>query len=456
MDIYVVWSFYLGLICAGSLLLGAWIGFKFNLSKNTVGLMAAFGSGALLCALALELVAPTVETMLSASDADKAQELTHFLSMVAGAGVGGVIFVMLDQILIEHGGYLRKTAYILAHQSQKRKEHQTALLQDMAHAHLFTQLTPEQSTEVLKHFRPDFFNAGEQIFNAGEPATELILIRHGNVALSLNDGSSLHRSSGDMVGEIPILSHSNHLSDCLALTNLEVLVMPRCDVEALAESMPEFLQALRAEAAAHLEGRKKHMARSEAEQQAWIEASIDAAEHGRQLPSTHELASTHASHGNAAIAIWLGNVLDGIPESFVLGTILTSTVAAKLASNGSVSFSEVLPYTLIAGLFLSNLPEALSSSAQMRTQGMSATKVFAMWGSLVLLTGLGAALGATMGEHIPHAFMIFAEGIAAGAMLTMICAAMLPEAVHLASPNLAGMFTLGGFLSALLFKLFEL
>ena len=92
----------------------------------------------------------------------------------------------------------------------------------------------------------------------------------------------------------------------------------------------------------------------------------------------------------------------------------------------------------------------------MKAQGMSTAKIYFMWGSLVLLTGIGAALGAVLGEHIPHSAMIFAEGIAAGAMLTMICAAMLPEATHLASANLAGMFTLGGFLSALLFKVFEL
>ena len=455
MDIYVAWSFYLGLTCAGSLLIGAWLGFKFDLSKNTVGLMAAFGSGSLLCALALELVAPTVEAMLSATGENKAQELRHFLSMVAGAGMGGVIFVLLDQILIEHGGYLRKTAYILAHQNIKKKAEQAALLKDVAHAHLFSHMSPEQCAQVLQHFRPSFFNAGEEIFKAGETATELILIRRGTASVSLPNGDELKRSDTDLIGEVPILANSNHLSDCVAQTKLEVLVMPRCDVDALRTNMPAFAQALQAEAAIHLAGRKQSMARNEASQQEWIEASIEAAEHGRQLPTAQELAAKHASHGNAAVAIWLGNLLDGIPESFVLGTILTSTVAAKVASQGTVDFTDVLPYTLIAGLFLSNLPEALSSSAQMRNQGMSATKVYTLWGSLVLLTGLGSALGAAMGEHIPHAVVIFAEGIAAGAMLTMICAAMLPEAVHLASPNLAGMFTLGGFLSALLFKLLE-
>jgi hypothetical protein len=60
-----------------------------------------------------------------------------------------------------------------------------------------------------------------------------------------------------------------------------------------------------------------------------------------------------------------------------------------------------------------------------------------------------------MGEWVPHNAMVFIEGLAAGAMLTMICAAMLPEAAHLAPPNWVGLATLSGFFSALLFKVLE-
>ncbi len=173
------------------------------------------------------------------------------------------------------------------------------------------------------------------------------------------------------------------------------------------------------------------------------------------LPTADELTKTHASHGNAAIAIWLGNLLDGLPESFVVGTVLMATVTTSAQAGTPIVFWDVLPYTLLAGLFLSNLPEALSSSAQMRMQGMSVRRILGMWLSLVLMTGIAAALGAVMGEWVPHSAMVFIEGLAAGAMLTMICAAMLPEATHLAPPNWVGLATLSGFFSALLFKVLE-
>ena len=115
----------------------------------------------------------------------------------------------------------------------------------------------------------------------------------------------------------------------------------------------------------------------------------------------------------------------------------------------------MLPYTFIAGLFLSNFPEALSSSAQMQKQGMSFVRVISLWSSLVILTAVGAAFGAHIGDTISHSSLVLIEGIAAGAMLTMICSAMLPEASHLADNNLVGLSTLAGFLCSILFKLLE-
>jgi zinc transporter ZupT len=304
MDIYITWAFVLGVMCSVSLLIGAFIGIYFKMPKAVVGLMAAFGAGALLSALAIELVAPSIDAFMRASSPDvRADEIRNFFHLVIGAFVGGIIFVLLDLVLIEHGGYLRKTASLIS-----------KVMRD--HAHL--------------------------------PA---------------------------------------------------------------------------------------HVA--------------------RPLPTGTELEKAHASHGNAAVAIWLGNLLDGLPESFVVGTVLMATVTTTLNAGTPLVFWDVLPYTLLAGLFLSNLPEALSSSAQMRMQGMSVQRIVWMWSSLVLMTGLSAALGAVMGEWVPHNAMIFIEGLAAGAMLTMICAAMLPEATHLANPNWVGLATLSGFFAALLFKVLE-
>ncbi len=46
----------------------------------------------------------------------------------------------------------------------------------------------------------------------------------------------------------------------------------------------------------------------------------------------------------------------------------------------------------VVAVFLSNLPEGLSSAAGMKKAGRSATYVFGVWGGLAILSGLAAML----------------------------------------------------------------
>ena len=139
------------------------------------------------------------------------------------------------------------------------------------------------------------------------------------------------------------------------------------------------------------------------------------------------------------MAIWLGALLDGIPESLVLG-------ASMLHASVSIS--------LIAGIFLSNFPEALSSSAGMREQRHPLGKILWMWTSLMLVAGLGAFLGNLLFAEAPPYLFALIEGTAAGAMLTMVAETMLPEAYHKGGA-ITGMATLVGFLLAIFFKTLE-
>jgi len=63
--------------------------------------------------------------------------------------------------------------------------------------------------------------------------------------------------------------------------------------------------------------------------------------------------------------------------------------------------------------------------------------------------------GFYFGEDVPHVIEVAAEGMAAGAMLTMIAQTMIPEAVHLGGANVVGLSTLTGFLLTAAFKLIE-
>jgi len=96
---------------------------------------------------------------------------------------------------------------------------------------------------------------------------------------------------------------------------------------------------------------------------------------GGQQPSEDQ-----QSGSGAAIAV--GALLDGIPESVVLGL--------GLVGGGSVSLS------VLAAVFISNVPEGLSSAAGMKRGGRSARYVFGVWGGIALASGLAALLGYTL------------------------------------------------------------
>ena len=457
MDIYVVWAGLLGAIGGASLLIGSLIGVWVRLPRVAVGMLAAFGAGALLSALAIELVAPTLAALGDATTpVERARETGHFLSLVAGCVVGGIVFVILDQLVNERGGYLRKTAYVMSKVAIEREAFHKRALAEIMRVPVFVDLPAEKLSVLLSHLRPRFFAAGERIFSRGEAAHGLYLVRSGMLRIDHPDHDRpIELGHGEIVGEIALVARRPYSADCEAKTDVELLLLTPEEFDSVRKRIPELEQQLRALVASRLEENKNAAAVSTLEKQRWAALAIDAIHHGGQMPTREEMSTRHAEHKNAAFAIWLGILLDGIPESFIIGTTMMTAVTATTLAGGEPTFGSVLPYTLIAGLFLSDLPEALSSSQQMKLQGVSVGKIVWLWGSLFVLTGVGAALGASISEHLSHGTLIFVEGVAAGAMLTMICAAMLPEAAHLANPNAVGLSTLSGFLASILFKLLE-
>lgn len=135
--------------------------------------------------------------------------------------------------------------------------------------------------------------------------------------------------------------------------------------------------------------------------------------------------------GGAAIAV--GALLDGVPESVVLG--------ASLLGGKGVGIS------VLAAVFLSNLPEGLSSAAGMKRAGRSAGYVFGVWGGIALASAVSAAVGYATLEGVSPQVVAAITAVAAGAILAMLADTMIPEAfdeTHAA----AGFVTALGFLTA--------
>ena len=160
----------------------------------------------------------------------------------------------------------------------------------------------------------------------------------------------------------------------------------------------------------------------------------DGARHRNRCGQCVEQPS-EAEHAGSGLAIAVGAVLDGIPESLVLGLSLLDGRRIGLG--------------LVAGFFLANVPQGLSSTSGMKKAGRSSRYIFGLWTGMLLISGMAAAAGYLgLGAAVP-ALPATILAFAAGGVLAMLAESMIPEAFADAQPFI-GLITVVGFLAAFL------
>ena len=135
----------------------------------------------------------------------------------------------------------------------------------------------------------------------------------------------------------------------------------------------------------------------------------------------------------SGLALAAGALLDGIPESIVIGV--------SLIEGGAVSL------VAVAAVFLSNVPEGLSSAAGMKRAGRSKAYIFGLWGGIAVVSGLAALAGYLVFRQFSDAVIAATTAVAAGAILAMLVDTMIPEAYE-ETHAFAGLITVVGFLCA--------
>jgi zinc transporter, ZIP family len=138
----------------------------------------------------------------------------------------------------------------------------------------------------------------------------------------------------------------------------------------------------------------------------------------------------NAVHSASGLAIVLGIILDGVPESAVLGlTVLES---------GTIGVA------VLAAVFLSNLPESIAATSGLRSSGWSWASVYGLWTGIVLVSGIAAAVGYQLMSAATPAAFAFVLAFAGGAILSMLATTMMPEAYQHGG-RLVGLATTIGF-----------
>jgi ZIP family zinc transporter len=147
----------------------------------------------------------------------------------------------------------------------------------------------------------------------------------------------------------------------------------------------------------------------------YVLANVALARRGaRHRKRSQDQQPSEDEQSGSGTAIAVGALLDGVPESVVLGL--------TLVGGGGVGVP------VLAAIFISNLPEGLSSAAGMKASGRSARYVFGVWGGIAVASGLAGLLGCLLLQGAPPATIAVITAIAAGAILAMVADTMIPEA----------------------------
>src|SRR4051794_2920995 len=149
-----------------------------------------------------------------------------------------------------------------------------------------------------------------------------------------------------------------------------------------------------------------------------------------RMGGAHRKHSGGKQAGGSPLAIVLGIVLDGIPESIVLGlTIVTG---------GGVSAA------FLAAVALSNVPETIAATSGLAQAGWARSRVLRLWVLVAVVSGLASVFGFAVFDSASAGVVAFVLSFAGGAILTMLADTMIPEAFENAGP-LVGLATTLGF-----------
>ncbi|MDD5305805.1 MAG: cyclic nucleotide-binding domain-containing protein [Deltaproteobacteria bacterium] len=442
-----------GIVAAVSLPLGALVGAYVRPPRKLVSSVTAFGAGALLFALAVELFAGALHT--ASDEGGVVVEREIVIAVAAGAIAGGLLFQWLNHILNGRGAFLRRGALLRRHVVREQRKRARRLLAGLSRVKILQALPPEEVIRLIPCVETRVLESGSVVFEEGDRGDRLYFVDSGKVDI-LRRGAGEERvhiatlHAGDVFGEIALLSNDPRTATAIAATRVSLSVLGKEDLNRLLGSSAKLraaVQGLVGERLRELEGRG---AVDPEEARRWERSAASHLDAQLADPTREDIRAEAEGHGRkseVALAIWLGAILDGVPESLVIGMLAVASAAG----------GQPMSLAFVAGVFLANFPEAMSSAVTMRSAGMSRARVLTMWGSLCVMGGIAAFAGAALfpgqGHGEPSLWVHAIEGLAGGAMLTMIAETMLPEAFEMGGGPVAGLSTLAGFLSALAVKL---
>ena len=151
-----------------------------------------------------------------------------------------------------------------------------------------------------------------------------------------------------------------------------------------------------------------------------------------------EISGVHKE--NIALPIVLATILDGIPETLVIGM--------SLLAGGEVGLG------MLVAVFISNLPKAIAGTSGMVAGSWKKGRILLLWLLIAVVCAFSSMAGYALLENASPVVVSFIQTFAAGAILVMLSNTMIPEAYE-HGKKLAGIFTVLGFAVAVSIAVIE-
>lgn len=165
----------------------------------------------------------------------------------------------------------------------------------------------------------------------------------------------------------------------------------------------------------------------------WLESANTTEKPGEPIAEAAE-TETHEVHGASkteARNLFIGMIVDGIPESISIGLTIHTVGRAVSAA-------------LVGSVFIAGLPEAIGVAAALLAGGVPMRKVLFRFGIVVAIGAIAGAVGYQALVNVSHDIIAVIQSIAAGALLVVVVNEMIPIAVR-GSKRWAGPLAAAGF-----------
>lgn len=425
-----------------SLPLGAIVAVMFRPPAKLVALIMGFGSGALIHAVVTELaVDPALEMVAEHGFAP------FFTWSVLASGFlgGGMAYVGLNAVISKMGGGLHRRHHQRRKALDEKRVQLAPILQALSRSQIAAGLSPEEAQDLLPFVRDVRVTAGTTVYHPGDQSDCVYVIADGMFELSRPGGSAGASSEHPptpveqyaVVGGMGMMSGEPRGLALTAKTDGQLLMLARIDFEHAAEKVPCLRRILQDIVTHDLFVAARQGQIEDAEE--WHRVAASSINHLTRA----EVDAAAERHGasSSPLSIFLGTLLDGIPESAAIGASFVSLAA--------------FAPTFVVAVFLSNLPEAVAGTSALLKAKFTIGRVMLMWLGLAAGSALAGSLGYMVLHGASPALVAFLGALAGGGVVAMLALTMMPEAYESGHTGVAPA-TIIGFLASLLLAVYEM